>query len=230
MTRALAVSLWISGGLHAGLAAAIPWSPMAVRGLGLGAPPPEPAECTVRFVAMAERPRTPERERLPEMPPPLPADGGETPVPEEPFQEEGGTGILPPIDVPAAPDPAERRVPRPAAGGNLAMPLPPLPERRASRLLIRVEDILWNRRVDARIGPVSQLPKDLQRLGLHGSVRLMLFLTPDGRIRDLRVLDPGPHPALTLAAQAQVRASAPFPPAPKGMDPAWLRIPVNMHY
>ncbi len=228
LLRPFALSL----GLHAAVLSVFPLKPLLVRGLGFGAPAPPPSECPVRFVATAESAPPPEEILLPLLPPPAPLDSScpDGPLPSEENALGGWADKLTVIELPPPPEPGEAAVPRVLAGGDLSVSIPPPPHLRETSLPIRIEDIRWNRRVGNRIGQSAMLTPELKRLGLHGSVRLVLYLTPEGRIRDLRVQDPGPHPALGLAALAQVRAAAPFPPAPPGVDERLLRIPVNLHY
>lgn len=231
MNRVLAASLLLSAAAHAAVLSILPFAPVPLRGLGLGAARLPPAVCRMRWIPIrVEARERPEAFPEPGPPPLLEAEGAGAPADpagaaEEPWPE------LPPVAL-AAPDQDAAKpdggLPPLLSGGDLAMPLPARPP--PARLPIRIEDVRWNRRVADRIGPQADLPPEFARLSLHGTVRLVLLLSPDGRIRDLRVADPGPHPALALAAQAQVRSAAPFPAPPEGMDPRHLRIRIHMHY
>lgn len=231
MPRPLAVCIAISAGAHAALIFGLPTGTLGLPGLGLGGASPRADRLRMRFVVL-ETPARPDRlDPTVETPPELPVTA--TPAGTFPVADDADDVRLGPaplaVEIALGPRlPAERPpAPQPARG---TLPLPPPIPRPEAGPPVRVEDIRWNRRVGDRIGPQIRLPKNLDAENLHGSVRLILYLTPEGRIRDLRVADPGPYPALTLAAQAQVRASAPFPPAPPGMDSRLLRIPVNLHY
>lgn len=225
--RPLLACLALSAGIHAGAFLALPAGRRGLIGLGFGAPPPHPPDHRLYLVTLPVL-RAPADAPAPvPTPPALPGDMAGPPAPEpESWNGQLPETFLPPIDLGV---PEDRR-PRATTPPPKAIPLPPPPLPRATAPPIRVEDIRWNRRVGDRIETQLTRTSALARSDLHGSVRLMLYLTPDGRIQDLRVIDPGPYPLLTLAAQAQVRAAEPFPPPPAGMDSRLRKIPVNLHY
>mgnify|MGYP001571072437 CR=1 FL=1 len=231
MSRPLLICLALSAGVHAGGFLALPAGRMGLQGLGWGPPPPRSPAPRLYLVALPDL-RVPASASAPApAPPDLPGDlaGPSAPEPEN-WEGEPPETFLPPIDLGMDPGVPADRSPRISPPPPKAIPLPPPPLPRTTAPPIRVEDIRWNRRVGDRIEAQLTRTSALARSGLHGSVRLMLFLAPDGRIPDLRVIDPGPYGLLTLGAQAQVRAAAPFPPPPAGMDPRLRRIPVNLHY
>ena len=236
MNRVLGFSIAFSAGIHAVVLLGMPES-LALRNLGLGGPAPSERGPMVHYLPPL-RVHFPEPQpeveceppRLPPVTVGLEEDKEPEDLPEGSGQGEASGLHMPPIQLPGDLDPEpERPRPLPLPKGDLALPVIPAPPKPPGRD-VRIEDVIWNRKVAQRIGRPF-LPAALAGRKLHGTVRLLLLLTPDGRIRDLRVRDPGTlDDILVMAAKAQVRASAPFPPSPEGMDPCFLRIPVSFRY
>ncbi len=229
MNRVLAVSIGLSAGLHAAILCGLPES-MSLRNLGLGGSMSDAPERHVRYlptVRIAFQEPVPDETREAPRPPTSP-DGATAEDPDASGQGEPSGTDQPPIQLPADLDPPATETPLPLPPGELALPVLPALHR-PTAAPIRIEDVIWNRKVAERIGRPF-LPAVLKNQDLHGTVRLLLLLTPEGKVRDLRVTDAGASDTLAMAAQAQVRASAPFPPAPAGMDPCFLRIPVILRY
>lgn len=68
-------------------------------------------------------------------------------------------------------------------------------------------------------------PDEARARQLHGDVRLMVILTPDGAIRAIRLLESSGHRVLDEAAKASVRDAAPYPKFGANMkDYSELRI------
>ncbi|WP_372765015.1 energy transducer TonB, partial [Litorivivens sp.] len=60
----------------------------------------------------------------------------------------------------------------------------------------------------------NNYPDQAKRLGLEGSLRLMVALLPDGSIDKVEILQKSGHPLLDSAAIRIVRLAAPFAPFP----------------
>ncbi len=73
----------------------------------------------------------------------------------------------------------------------------------------------WRRKVEA-IGNLNY-PDEARRNNLYGSLRLLVAITPDGGLKDVRVLDSSGHKVLDDAAVRIVRLAAPFAPFPPEM-------------
>lgn|GEM_PF-5244064 len=230
MNRVLGFSITLSAGVHAAILFGLPETSLPMQGLGLGSSTAASVQrasylppVRVSFPVSADETRQVA----------LPPAGPEKPAAEDAQDVSAGQGQDIVLDsqtirLPADLDPPAPQTPLPLPAGELAIPVLPAP-RRAAPPPIRIEDVIWNRKVAERIGRPF-LPAALRNQGLHGTVKLLLLLTPEGGIRDLRVTDKGVSETLFLAAQAQVRASAPFPPSPEGMDPCFLRIPLIVRY
>jgi len=73
----------------------------------------------------------------------------------------------------------------------------------------------WRRKVEA-VGNMNY-PEEARRDQLYGSLRLMVAITPDGALKDVRVLDSSGFKVLDDAAIRIVRQAAPFAPFPEEM-------------
>jgi protein TonB len=73
----------------------------------------------------------------------------------------------------------------------------------------------WRRKVE-EVGNLNY-PDEARRHQLYGSLRLLVAITPDGALREVRVLDSSGHKVLDDAAVRIVRLAAPFAPFPKEM-------------
>ena len=60
----------------------------------------------------------------------------------------------------------------------------------------------------------NNYPEQAKRLGLEGSLRLMVALLPDGSVREVEILQKSGHAMLDSAALRIVRLAAPFAPFP----------------
>lgn len=70
----------------------------------------------------------------------------------------------------------------------------------------------WKQRVET-IGN-QNYPAEAKRRRLHGDLRLLVTLRPDGSVKEVRVLQSSGQPLLDSAAGQIVRLSAPFEPFP----------------
>ena len=68
----------------------------------------------------------------------------------------------------------------------------------------------WRRKVE-RIGNLNY-PREARSRGLNGSLRLLVTITADGALRDVRVLETSGHRTLDEAAVYIVRLAAPYAP------------------
>ena len=68
----------------------------------------------------------------------------------------------------------------------------------------------WRRKVE-RIGNLNY-PSEARSRGLNGSLRLLVTITADGALRDVRVLETSGHRTLDEAAVHIVRLAAPYAP------------------
>ena len=68
----------------------------------------------------------------------------------------------------------------------------------------------WRRKVE-RIGNLNY-PREARSRGLSGSLRLLVTITADGALRDVRVLETSGHSTLDEAAVHIVRLAAPYAP------------------
>lgn len=73
----------------------------------------------------------------------------------------------------------------------------------------------WRRKVEM-IGNLNY-PEEARTRKLYGSLRLLVSITPDGGLRDVRVLDSSGHKVLDDAAVRIVRLAAPYAPFPPQM-------------
>ena len=73
----------------------------------------------------------------------------------------------------------------------------------------------WRRKVET-VGNLNY-PEEARRDQLYGSLRLMVSITPDGALKEVRVLDSSGHKVLDDAAVRIVRQAAPFAPFPEEM-------------
>jgi protein TonB len=73
----------------------------------------------------------------------------------------------------------------------------------------------WRRKVEA-VGNLNY-PDEARRNQLYGSLRLLVAITPDGGLKEVRVLDSSGHKVLDDAAVRIVRLAAPFAPFPEAM-------------
>ena len=73
----------------------------------------------------------------------------------------------------------------------------------------------WRRKVET-VGNLNY-PEAARQEQLYGSLRLMVSITPDGALKEVRVLDSSGHKVLDDAAIAIVRLAAPFAPFPDEM-------------
>ena len=64
----------------------------------------------------------------------------------------------------------------------------------------------------------NNYPEQARRLGLEGSLRLMVALLPDGSVKDVEILQPSGHPMLDRAALRIVQLAAPFAPFPRELQ------------
>ena len=60
-------------------------------------------------------------------------------------------------------------------------------------------------------------PEEARREQLYGSLRLMVSITPDGGLKEVRILDSSGFKVLDDAAIRIVRQAAPFAPFPEEM-------------
>jgi periplasmic protein TonB len=60
-------------------------------------------------------------------------------------------------------------------------------------------------------------PEEARRDQLYGSLRLMVAITPDGTLKDVRILDSSGYKVLDDAAIRIVKQAAPFAPFPEEM-------------
>lgn len=73
----------------------------------------------------------------------------------------------------------------------------------------------WRRKVET-VGNLNY-PEAAREEQLYGSLRLMVSITPDGALKEVRVLDSSGHKVLDDAAVRIVRLAAPFAPFPEEM-------------
>jgi protein TonB len=73
----------------------------------------------------------------------------------------------------------------------------------------------WRRKVEA-VGNLNY-PAAARRDRLYGSLRLLVAITPDGDLKEVRVLDSSGHAILDDAAVRIVELAAPFAPFPPEM-------------
>ncbi len=73
----------------------------------------------------------------------------------------------------------------------------------------------WRRKVET-VGNLNY-PEEARRERLYGSLRLMVSITPDGALKDVRILDSSGFKVLDDAAIRIVRQAAPFAPFPEQM-------------
>jgi len=73
----------------------------------------------------------------------------------------------------------------------------------------------WRRKVES-VGNLNY-PDEARRNHLYGSLRLLVSITPDGGLKEVRVLDSSGHKVLDDAAVRIVRLAAPFAPFPPEM-------------
>ena len=156
---------------------------------------------------------------------PGPVEPSATPAPPAPTPETPP----PPLNV-EPPSPAPAAVSRPFAGKtavDLARDIAALdradaaradPTQRVRRLLAGATTTpefayyleAWRRKVE-RIGNLNY-PREARSRGLSGSLRLLVTITADGALRDVRVLETSGHLTLDEAAVHIVRLAAPYAP------------------
>jgi protein TonB len=73
----------------------------------------------------------------------------------------------------------------------------------------------WRRKVET-VGNLNY-PEEARRDQLYGSLRLMVSITPDGALKEVRILDSSGYKVLDDAAIRIVRQAAPFAPFPEEM-------------
>jgi protein TonB len=73
----------------------------------------------------------------------------------------------------------------------------------------------WRRKVEA-VGNLNY-PDEARRNQLYGSLRLLVSISPDGGLKEVRVLDSSGYKVLDDAAVRIVRLAAPFAPFPEAM-------------
>ena len=205
--------------------------------LGLASPFPAPGERDGHSIAIVLAPPPPERSR------PSPGDATPTPptasdaateapieavpvVPPEP-SNSARQAPVPTIERPAEPPKRpgwslgdyEETVRRVAQAGEA-------PGREAGRVR-RVTGTTpatpqlsyyfeaWRRKVE-RVGNLNY-PDAARARRLYGSLRLLVAITPDGALANIRVLESSGHPVLDDAAVRIVRLAAPFAPFPPEM-------------
>ena len=71
----------------------------------------------------------------------------------------------------------------------------------------------WRRRIEA-VGNLNY-PEEARRRRLYGSLRLLVALSPDGRVQGIRILQSSGHPVLDQSAVHIVNLAAPFAPFPE---------------
>ena len=67
-----------------------------------------------------------------------------------------------------------------------------------------------------RVGQLNY-PREARAQGIVGSLRLLVTITPDGALDNVRVLETSGHPLLDDAALRIVRLAAPYAPFPPTM-------------
>lgn len=179
---------------------------------------PETAPPIMITLAGYQRPATPAANADPVEPPATPA--AVAPQPETPSPPHA---VKPPSPIPAP-------VSRPLAGRtavDLAREIAALdrtdtaradPTQRVHRLLAGATTSpefayyleAWRRKVE-RIGNLNY-PHEARSRGLSGSLRLLVTITADGALRDVRVLETSGHRTLDEAAVHIVRLAAPYAP------------------
>ena len=70
----------------------------------------------------------------------------------------------------------------------------------------------WRRKVET-VGNLNY-PQEAKRRQIYGSLRLLVALLPDGKVKEIDLLESSGHPELDAAAIRIVRLSAPFAPFP----------------
>ena len=75
-------------------------------------------------------------------------------------------------------------------------------------------EYLHNWRTEVETIGNNNYPEQAKRLGLEGSLRLMVSLYPDGSVKEIEILQKSGHPLLDSAALRIVRLAAPFAPFP----------------
>lgn len=70
----------------------------------------------------------------------------------------------------------------------------------------------WRRKIE-NIGNLNY-PEEARKRKLYGSLRLMVAITPDGRLKEVELLESSGHKTLDEAALRIVRLAAPFAPFP----------------
>ena len=73
----------------------------------------------------------------------------------------------------------------------------------------------WRKRIEA-VGNLNY-PDEASRLGIYGTLRLLVALNPDGTVNDIRILRSSGEQLLDDAAIRIVELSAPFDPFPPAM-------------
>ncbi|MDH5737036.1 MAG: energy transducer TonB [Gammaproteobacteria bacterium] len=70
----------------------------------------------------------------------------------------------------------------------------------------------WRRKIET-IGNLNY-PDEARRQKVYGSLRLLVAITPDGNVQEVKVLESSGHPVLDDAAVRIVRLAAPYAPFP----------------
>ena len=73
----------------------------------------------------------------------------------------------------------------------------------------------WRRRIEA-VGNLNY-PEEARRHRIYGSLRMVVSLSPDGRVRNIKILQSSGHPILDQAAMQIVGLAAPFAPFPESL-------------
>jgi pilus assembly protein CpaC len=84
--------------------------------------------------------------------------------------------------------------------------------------------------VQSKISKYIQYPVEAKGTGWYGTTKLGIFITSEGKIKDIEVVQSSGYNLLDEAAKSAIKKASPFPPFPKELKLKELRIEIPITY
>jgi pilus assembly protein CpaC len=84
--------------------------------------------------------------------------------------------------------------------------------------------------VQSKVSRYIQYPTEAKGTGWYGTTKLGIFITSDGKIKDIEVVQSSGYNLLDEAAKSAIKKASPFPPFPKELKLKELRIEIPIAY
>jgi len=84
--------------------------------------------------------------------------------------------------------------------------------------------------VQSKISKYIQYPVEAKGTGWYGTTKLGIFITSEGKIKDIEVVQSSGYNLLDEAAKSAIKKAGPFPPFPKELKLKELRIEIPIAY